>query len=103
MSRLRTAKERANYIVSRHATSTFSTTNGGIVEASGETEEFKGEPYYVSYRRSKTINMGNYESEKVEIGLTVPCKKTEQAKTLKNIIKWVNEEVMKVIQSIKEV
>ena len=99
MSKLRSAKERANYIVGRHATKTLGTKTGGvIVEKSDKVKSFEGEPYYVSYRKSKTIKRGEYLYDKVEIGITIPCKKDETEKVLKGAIKWVEDKITKTVK-----
>lgn len=101
MSQLRNAKERANYIVGRHATKTLGTKTGGVaVEKSAKVKTFADEPYYVSYRKSKTIKMGDFLYDKVEIGITIPCTKEETEKTLQGAIKWVEGKIAKTIEQM---
>jgi hypothetical protein len=44
-----------------------------------EKEEvvFTGVPANVSYSLTATINMGNFESLKIQVGLSMPCKPTK--------------------------
>jgi hypothetical protein len=38
---------------------------------------FTGVPANVSYSLTATINMGNFESLKIQVGLSMPCKATK--------------------------
>lgn len=49
------------------------------VKKETEKEElvFTGVPANVSYSLTATINMGNFESLKIQVGLSMPCKPTK--------------------------
>lgn len=73
--------------------SEFKNENGNLTVKKGRKPKlFKEEPAYVSFSTGLTINLGNYESKKVDIGITRPCKNTDKeiAKTFKSLVADVN-------------
>jgi len=93
---MRKLKKGGKIIEGKHAVK-ISNSN---VEDSKEVRIFKEEPYYVVYKRSKTINLGNYESEKIDIGITVPCKKGEEGRTLALAMTWVAKNLKKAVEKL---
>jgi len=68
------------------------------------SKPFETDPAYVNYRLGATLNMGSYESIKVDIGVTMPCLPTwpEINKTYKNIRKEVEHLMDTEVQSIRK-
>ena len=56
----------------------------------------------VSVLLGSTLNMGDYESLKVQVGLTFPCKanQTTVNKTFESVFKTVNKQLAKRIKSL---
>jgi len=55
----------------------------------------------VRYELSRTINMGNYESMKVTIGVERDCKAVDEAVTLDKLKDFVQSEIEKEEKRIK--
>lgn len=69
-------RKRATPVKHEHATTKRITTNiygkeGERVER--EVEVFEVEPAYVRVNAGRTKNLGNYESLRVDVSITVPC------------------------------
>jgi len=45
----------------------------------------------VSVQMSKTINLGNYNSKKVGISLSMPCNPKDIDKTYQKSVQWIEE------------
>jgi hypothetical protein len=43
---------------------------------------------------SRTINMGNFESVKITVGITLPCNKTDLNESYEMASDWVSEKIM---------
>ena len=55
-------------------------TLDGDYEVETSTEDirvFDTDPAYLTYKEGVTINLGNYESSRVDYGLTIPCNPEE--------------------------
>ena len=68
------------------------------------SKPFETDPAYVNYRLGATLNMGSYESMKVDVGVTMPCLPTwpEIKKTYKEIKKEVEDLMDKEVQAIRK-
>lgn len=66
---------------------------------------FEEDPASVNYRLGATLNMGSYESMKVEVGITLPCKAVwpEIRKTYIEIRQEVEKLMDKEVTQIKKV
>jgi hypothetical protein len=66
-------------------------------------ELFNKEPAYINFKLGATLNMGNYSSKKIEIGITKPCKNTKKQidKTFIEIIKDVENRISKEIDKVQ--
>ena len=58
-----------------------------------EVVPFKTEPAKVSVGLSTTINMGNYESAKVDVFVSLPCYREEVESTYKAALSFVQAKV----------
>jgi hypothetical protein len=96
MSALRKAKKAKKVTVGRGAVRSRSTKAKGEVETSDQVELFPDEPCYVSIRRSKTINLGNYESERIEVGLSVPCQPEKVNDIAASVKEWVDGQLTEI-------
>lgn len=50
---------------------------------------------------SHTINLGNYESAKISVGITVPCNKDEINETYDFATDWVSQKLAEAIKIVK--
>jgi hypothetical protein len=100
MSALRKAEKNKKVAVGRSAVRSRSTKAKGEVETSDAIQLFPDEPCYVSIRRSKTVNLGNYESERVEVGLSVPCKPEDIDSVKDGAKKWVDAQLIQIISEV---
>lgn len=66
------------------------------------TDTSKQEVAQVSVQLGATINMGDYESLKVSVGLTYPCKanKTQVSQTMKAVYTTVRKEMAREIKEL---
>jgi len=51
------------------------------------------EPAWVTYELKRTVNMGDYESLSVKIGVTVPCRRKEISTVYKQAGKFVEKKM----------
>lgn len=58
---------------------------------------------HVSVSAGTTINMGNYESVKIQVSVTVPCDKDDLDSTYEFGVSWVDEKMKKAMAEIKGV
>jgi hypothetical protein len=80
--------------------------NGGDIKVTkGKNPQlFEEPPAYVSFSTGYTINLGNYESKKIEIGITRPCVNADKAidKTFKGLVKDVEAKIKSKTESTPE-
>jgi hypothetical protein len=100
MSKIRKARKAGKVQEGRGATKSRSTKAGGQVEQSEEILLFPDEPCYVSIRRSKTVNLGNYESERIEVGLSLPCQPEKIDETAAGAKAWVDQQITEISSQI---
>lgn len=60
-----------------------------------EVRQFSVEPAYVKAGYGLTINLGNYESARCDVGVTLPCYVEEVPEALKEAWKIAEEEIKK--------
>lgn len=58
-------------------------------------------PAQVHVTYGLTINLRNFESARVDVGITVPCRPDEAAQTLKKAQEWVGERVKNEARRVK--
>lgn len=63
----------------------------------------KGEPAYVSYKSGRTINLGNYESQKYEIMVTMPCGPADINKTYDKAKEFVDAKLGELVPEEKKI
>lgn len=68
---------------------------GAATEETLEPREFKGQPSEIFAEFALTMNLGNYESAKVTVGLRVPCSAEDKDADYETIRNWVTERVRK--------
>ncbi len=88
----KTARKRTRPVKQEHAATKRITTSlygkeGERVER--EVEEFEVEPAYVRVNAGRTKNLGNYESLRVDVSITVPCYK----ETINETFEAIGDEV----------
>lgn len=65
--------EKRESTLSRMKGSFWSSVNGKVTEQEIDVGAFEGPVARVSISHGGTINMGNYESSRVEVGIECPC------------------------------
>lgn len=50
---------------------------------------------------SHTVNLGNYESAKISIGITMPCTKADINDTYEFATNWVSEKMTDAVKDVK--
>lgn len=66
-----------------------------------ETREFDTDPAFVTYKEGVTINLGNFESSRVDYGLTIPCRIEEVEETTQEALTRVKEVLKERVKAIK--
>ena len=51
------------------------------------------EPAWVTYELKRTLNLGDYESLSIKVGVTVPCRKKEIPKVYRQAEKFVEKRI----------
>lgn len=101
MSKLRDVKLNGKKRTIKGVTTSCTIGNTPIIEKNIGAIIFDGEPLYVSYRHGKTINTGNYNSEKIEFGVTLPVNSFEDIDTVKQtIVKFVEKELDEITKKL---
>lgn len=67
-----------------------------------EVHKFITEPAQVSFEVGVTMNMGNYESARVTVGLRVPCYKEEISDAYAYARSWAEKIISEEKEAIKE-
>lgn len=62
----------------------------------------ESELYKISVQGSQTVNLGNYESVKVGVVLTVPCTKNDMETTYQFACDWVSEKIAEAVKQAKQ-
>ena len=55
----------------------------------------------ISVAGSRTINLGNYESARIEVGVTVPCSPQTMNEAYNFALEWAGERLQKEVNSAK--
>lgn len=63
-------------------------------------KEFLSSPAYAMVKKGATKNMGNYESVRVEVGVSVPCYLEELDRVIKDASKFVDVELEREMKEI---
>lgn len=61
-----------------------------------------GEPAKVSFEAGLTLNLGNYESARITVGVVMPCAPSEVDATFGIAKEWTTQRLVKEAQQIKE-
>lgn len=67
-----------------------------------EVNKFVTEPAKISLTMGVTINLGNYEGARVDIGISVPCYTEEVEATHKFASTWVETKLVKEIEQLRD-
>ena len=49
----------------------------------------------VSYYKGRTVNLGNYESERLDIGIELECEDGQEDVTLVRAKEWINRKLQR--------
>ena len=71
--------------------------------ATKKAQVIKYEPVLINYGRSATVNMGNFESDKVQVSITLPSGIAPQCltKTYNKARKFVDEKINKEVAELR--
>jgi hypothetical protein len=67
--------------------------------AETEPKRFNGTPAQVTYSRGATINLGQYNSKRVSVSITMPCNPDEVSETLQDTIHEVDNRIESLINN----
>jgi len=95
-----TRSSRTRSVKARRGSAT-ETVNGKETKRHLPKKTFKEEPALVNYRNGATLNLGNYQSARVDIGITMPCSPKKVNATLNKLIKDVDERVAELAENYK--
>lgn len=68
-----------------------------------EIHSFVTEPASVRVSLGMTVNLGNYESARIDVSLTVPCYKEEVEDAFEYAREWVEARTLKEVNAAKKV
>ena len=63
---------------------------------------FGTEPAHVSVKLGRTINLGNYESAKIDVMVDIPCYREEVKDVYQDVLNYVEEVLSKEVSKITE-
>lgn len=69
------------------------------VEEDLGTKHFPDFPATVVYKHGETINKGNFESARIDVGIYMPCEVNDVDVTFETAIKWVEERLRVAIET----
>lgn len=78
------------------------TTDNPVREETVPVPVFSGEPARVTFEAGMTVNLGNYESAKVSVGVVLPCNPTETDAAFETAKEWATSRLIKETKAIKE-
>lgn len=87
------------------ATVSRKTKDGAVKESTenvGPVKMFEDPPCNVGMTAAMTINLGDYNSAKVQVSLHVPCKHEEIDETFDFAKEWVETKVNTLVEEIQE-
>jgi hypothetical protein len=76
----------------------------GPTEVKNETlqvHRFLTEPAKVSVAMGLTLNLGNYEAARIDVGIITPCYREERDEAYEDSKAWVEARVQKEVQDIR--
>ncbi len=62
---------------------------------------FETEPAVVRMQYGVTMNLGNYESVRIDVGISVPCYKEQIEETAEWAKAWVEKRVLAEVQEVQ--
>ena len=67
-----------------------------------ETEHFEGEPAVVEVTLGMTVNLGNFESARLDVGVRMPCTPENVEATFAKAKAWCEEKVGTEVRQIRK-
>ena len=67
-----------------------------------EVQVFQTDPAEVSLEYGLTLNLGNYESARVSVGVVLPCYKEEVEDAFQRSREWVTERIQREVGEIRK-
>jgi hypothetical protein len=92
-------------VLARPARTQVTVTRFGVEVSKEDTIDvnvFETNPATVSVKAGATVNLGNYESGRVDVMLTVPCYVEEVDRIFKGVKEWVDARVAQEYQELKK-
>jgi hypothetical protein len=85
----------------KEVTSTVDILKGKDDKETIEVEVFETSPVYVKTEYSQSINLGNYNSFELKVGLAVPCYREELNEVSSTVDNWVKNKLNHRVKSVK--
>lgn len=91
---------------SLHVTKTYK-EKGQVVESDEESEEievrtFESEPAIVSTKLGITKNLGDYNSLRVDVNLSLPCYPEEKEEAKEHCVSWAKRTLVETVSDIQK-
>lgn len=67
-----------------------------------EVHEFVTEPARVGLEYGLTLNLGNYESARIAVSVSIPCYKEEMEGAYDAAARWVESKIAQEVQDIRQ-
>jgi hypothetical protein len=87
---------------------TIETEQGGVESVKNEVvlpptilKSSDGLPAHIEVGLGMTLNLGNYQSARVDVKLNMPCNAANVGQSYDEVYQWVSDKVEGVIESIK--
>lgn len=71
-------------------------------EETGQSKTFSCEPAKVQFSVGMTLNIGNYESTRVDVGVVLPCDPENVDETFEKAKNWATTRLVNEARTIKE-
>lgn len=65
-------------------------------------DEFETEPAYAEASMGLTLNLGNYESLRIDIGARIPCYKEELVEAHQHVFRLIESELLRRRREVEE-
>ena len=89
-------------IITTKSVKTPDGTEETVKEESVGVSDFNTEPAKVNFSVGMTLNLGNYESARIDVGVVMPCNPSELDHTFEQAKEWATTRLVKEAKTIKE-
>ena len=67
-----------------------------------DEQMFEKPPVYLEFTVGRTLNQGNYESARINVGMTIPCYLEEIDEVFEFAKDWVDKKASEIIDSLTD-